>query len=425
MKMPWSIPDNEKKYLRDLAEKQAGYATLPVMEKRKQTWYDLNDANTDYTPPVVIETWTFDRDFLPESIFYCKSATGRSVEYQLLRNIRNYELINDDKVIPDFFEINWFLDINEYGFKVERETRKDAYGFEVGYRYLHPVRDLATDIELLKPAVCKVDKEKTIEWKDFLEDIFDEILQVVIRTNNLECTSLTNRAIELMGMEAFYKAMLEDPGSVHSLMAYLRDNALSVMKWAESEGLLIVNNGNQDSFGTSFNFTRSLPKPGYKGGPARLCDFWGNTNSEETIGISPEMYREFCLPYYIDVCEPMGLVYYGCCEPLHTIWGSVSQLPHLKKVSVSMLCDEKFIGDALRGTEIVFSRKPDPKFLGIDVSLDEESWRAHIRKTVEITYGVFTEFIIRDVYTVHANLNKVKRCIEIAREEIDRYYHYN
>jgi hypothetical protein len=90
-----------------------------------------------------------------------------------------------------------------------------------------------------------------------------------------------------------------------------------------------------------------------------------------------------------------------------------------------MLCDEDFIGDALRGKEIVFSRKPNPRFLGIDVSLNEESWRGHIRKTVEATSGVFTEFIIRDVYTVHGNLNKARRSIELAREEIDRHYHYN
>jgi len=421
--MPWDITDNEKIYLRDLAKKQAEYAALPIMDARKQIWYNLNDGHPDYIPPVVIETWTFDRDFLPDNVFYCKSVAGRSVEYQILRNIRNYELINDDKVMPDFFEINWFLDIDEFGFKVARETRKDADGFEVGYRYLHPVRDLKADFKLLKPAVCHVDKEKTLKWKGFLENIFGDLLPVTIRTNNLECTSLTNRAIELMGMEAYYSTMLVNPGEIHRLMAYLRDNALSIMRWAESQGLIVVNNGNQDSFGTSYNFTGKLPSPGYEGGPARLCDFWGNTNSEETIGISPEMFKEFCLPYYLDVCEPFGLVYYGCCEPVHPVWDSISQLPHLKKISISRWCDEDFMSDALRGTEIVFSRKPDPKYLGINIPLDEESWRAHIRKTIETTQGVFTEFIIRDVYTVHGNLNKVGRSIELARQEIDRYYH--
>lgn len=420
--MSWDIPDNERTCLRDLAKKQAGYAGLAVMETRKKMWYDLNDGRPGNVPPVVVETWTFDRDFLPERIFYCQTSIGRSVEYQLLRNIRNFELLNDDKVMPDFFEINWILDIDEFGFKVARETRKDADGFDLGYRCLYPIRDLDTDFDLLKPAVCKVDKDRTFRWKEYLEDLFGDILPVTIRTNNLECTSLTNRAIELMGMEALYTAMLVNPVKVHCLMAYLRNNALSIMRWVESEGLIVVNNGNQDSFGTSFNFTKRLPSHGYTGGKPKLCDFWGNSNSEETTGISPDMYKEFCLPYYSDVCEPFGLVYYGCCEAVHPVWEYVSRLPHLKKVSISRWCDQDFMGDALRGTEIVFSRKPDPKYLGIDVSLDEESWRAHIRETLDATKGVFSEFIIRDVYTVHGNLNKVRRSIEVAREEIEKNY---
>ena len=260
-----------------------------------------------------------------------------------------------------------------------------------------------------------------MEWKRFLEGIFDGVLPVTLRTNNLECTSLTNRAIELMGMEAFYTAMLLDPEGVHRLMAWLRDNALSIMRWAEEAGLIIVSNGNQDSFGTSFNFTHLLPSPVFDGERARLCDSWGNSNSEETVGISPGMFNEFCLPYYIEVCAPMGLLYYGCCESAHPVWDCFRQLPHLKKVSISRWCDQQFMGNALRGTKIVFSRKPDPQYLGVDVSLNEEAWRAHIRETLDATHGVFTEFIIRDVYTVHGNLDKVRRGVEIAKQEIDRH----
>ena len=42
--MDWQIPDNERKHLRELAKKQAQYAALPVMARRKQMWFDLNDG---------------------------------------------------------------------------------------------------------------------------------------------------------------------------------------------------------------------------------------------------------------------------------------------------------------------------------------------------------------------------------------------
>ena len=418
--MEWHIPADERTYLRELAEKQAEYAALPIMAQRKEMWYALNDGRPGARPPVIVETWTFDRDFFPQNLLRCASASGRIVEQQLLRNIRNHELIDDDKVIPDSFEIGWFMDIDDLGVKIERERVKDSQGVEIGFHYLHPIEDLKKDFHLLKPAVCRVDREQTMAWKEFLEELLGDFLPVHIRTGLFSSTMLTHRVIELMGMEAFFLAMYDSPDQVHRLMAFLRDNALRVMRWAEAEELLRPNNGNQCSFGSSFNFTTRLPGPGYEGGAARLSDMWGNSNSQETVGLAPDMFHEFCFPYYRDVCAPMGLLYYGCCEPAHPFWEDIRQLPHLKKVSISRWCDQRFMAEVLQGTDIVFSRKPDPNFLSLDVKLNEEAWAAHIRETLEATRDLFVEFIVRDVYTVHGNLDNPRRAIEIARREIDR-----
>lgn len=59
--MDLTLPVDERVYLRDLAKKQAEYAALPIMRKRRQMWLDLNDEKPGAEPPVVIETRTFDR----------------------------------------------------------------------------------------------------------------------------------------------------------------------------------------------------------------------------------------------------------------------------------------------------------------------------------------------------------------------------
>ena len=419
--MEWQIPNDERSYLRELAQRQAEYASLPCMAARRQMWYDLNDGCPGARPPVVIETWTFDRDFLPPGVFHCSSPVGRQVETQLLRNLRNHELLDDDKVMPDTFDIGWFMEVDEFGIKIEREVVKDSQGIETGYRFLHPIHDLEQDLPRLRPATFQVDRKRTLDWQEFLADLLGDFLPVVIRTGGHVSTMLTNRVIELMGMQAFFIAMHDQPEAIHRLMAYLRDNALGWLHWMESENLLRLNNGNQDSFGSSYNFTKRLPQPDYTGN-VRVNDVWGSCNSQETVGISPRMFREFCFPYYHAVCEPLGLVYYGCCEPAHPFWNEISRLPHLKKVSISRWCNQQFMGEALRGSKIVFSRKPDPNFLSVDENLQEDSWAAHIRETLDATHGVFIEFIIRDVYTVHGNLGNARRAVEIARREIDRYY---
>jgi hypothetical protein len=421
--MDWQIPDSERTYLRELAKKQAQYAALPIMARRKQMWFDLNDGRPGTRPPFLLISGFFDRDFMPESVFRCASETGRHIERRLLRNILDHEILNDDKVVPDAFDIDWFTDIDATGVRIEQESIPDSQGVNTGFRLKNPIKNLREDFHILKPAVCRVDKERTLAWQAFLEDLFGNVLPVRLITGVYGCGSLTYEAFALMGMEAFYMAMYDQPDEVHRLMAYLRDNGLRIMHWAEDNGLLRLNNRFQlCGAGVTQAYTHRLPSPGYKGPAARLCDMSGGANSQETVGISPQMYHEFCFPYYRDLCAPLGQTYYGCCEPAHPLWDDIRQLPHLRKVSISRWCDERMMAEALRGTEIVFSRKPSPNFLGLDKELNEAAWSAHIRQTLEATRGCLAEFIVCDVYTVHGNLAKARRAVELARAEIDKYY---
>jgi hypothetical protein len=193
------------------------------------------------------------------------------------------------------------------------------------------------------------------------------------------------------------------------------------MHYYEREGLLTPSNGNHSSFGSSYNFTDELPQMDYTGGPYRLRDMFLSANSQETVGVSPRMFQEFCLPYYIRVCEQAGLIYYGCCEPASPFWdAAISKLPNLKKVSISRWCDEQFMGDALQGSGIVYSRKPDPNYLSVDRHLNEEAWAMHIRTSLHAARGCQMEIIIRDVYTLHGDIGNARRAVEIARGEVDR-----
>jgi len=74
--MDWELPDSERIYLRELARQQAACAALPIMAQRRQMWSDLNDGRPGTRPPVIIETWTFDRDFLSADVYRCTRPTG-------------------------------------------------------------------------------------------------------------------------------------------------------------------------------------------------------------------------------------------------------------------------------------------------------------------------------------------------------------
>ena len=423
--MPIILPPEERDYILKLARRQAEIAALPVMQTRAKKWTDVNDCVPGARPPVALEAWTFERDFFPQSLHQCKSDTGRWLEKHFLYNIRQHEIFNDDHVCPGTFDIGWQVWCEEFGLKIKTDHAVDAEGHVLGYHWDPPIKDLKTDLAKIKPASFGVNREKTLEFKKDLEEFLGDIMPVRIRGDAFGNGSLTQRAVWLMSQETFFLAMYDAPDELHQLMAMLRDNAKRIALWAEAEGLLTINNQNQCTCGTCFNFTTKLPRRPVENGKVRLSDMWLREDSQETVGVSPELFHEFCHPYYADLASLYGFVYWGCCEPADTIWEkSLSKLPNLRAVSISRWANEERMAEAFAGRDIVFSRKPDPNLFSLHYDLDESAWRAHIRATLEACtkHSVPCEFVVRDVYSMKGNLMKTRRAVELANEEIDRFY---
>ena len=422
----YTLQKHEISHLRKLARGQADIAALPVMAVREKTWRDVNDGVAGARPPFAIESRTFDRDFLPDTLLQCRTELGRRLERTFLRHIRHHEILGDDHVCPDTLDMTWHVWHNEFGIRIKTERVPDSEGVATGYHFDHPITDLAKDgYDMVKPATFGVDREGTLAEKAFLEETFGDILPVAIRSPGIGGKCITQRLMRLMSMESFFMAMYDCPDTLHGLLGLLRDNAKRMAHWAEAEGLLVLNNGNQCTCGTCFNFTTQLPKRAVAPGDVKLKDLWAGMDSQETVGVSPELFHEFCFPYYADLAGMYGQVYWGCCEPADPIWeSSLSKLPNLKAVSISRWADQAYMAEALSGKNMVYSRKPNPNLLGVDVELNEEAWAAEIRETLEHTVpkGVPTQLVVRDVYSLHGNLAKASRATEIARQEIDRFF---
>ena len=114
---------------------------------------------------------------------------------------------------------------------------------------------------------------------------------------------------------------------------------------------------------------------------------------------------------------------YGCCEPVDPIWDNcISKFENLRKVSISPWCNEEVMGEKLQGSKVIYHRKPSPNFLGVNAVLDEEAFRAHIRKSLHAAKGCKMEITQRDVYTIHNDLAKARRYVEIIRQEIENHW---
>ena len=215
--------------------------------------------------------------------------------------------------------------------------------------------------------------------------------------------------------------MIDYPEEMHDLFNFITNDILDFAKWQEDQGLLTLNNGNDYIGSGSCGFTNELPTENYEEtGIVTMKDIWVNMNSQETVGISPDMFGEFIFPYYYEIAKEFGMVYFGCCEPIHMIWEKyISRLPGLRKVSISAWSNEEYMGDVLRGSNVIYSRKPSPNYIGVGSELDEPLFKEHILSTIKAAEGCKLEFVFRDIYTLSGNIRKPCRAVEIIREIIN------
>lgn len=417
----YTIKSKERIYLRDLARRQLEYSKLPIMEQRTRHWYE-NNALKGEKPIIVVEHGPFREELFPE--IFCSSKMGMAVEKELLSHITSYELINDDKVVPDFYTVNRMIKMKELDQDRIVHHARDTKGRELGYSYEHPVKDLKEDFHVLKKSVYSYDDKETMAHFEFMQDLLGDILDVRISNNSLLWfMSFTARAVNIMGLERLMYSIMDYPEETERFFDFILEDSFEYMDWQEIEGLLALDNGNSRAGAGSYGFTDELPTDEYKKtGRVTTRDIWGNMNSQESVGLSPSMYKEFVFPIFKKAAERFGLVYYGCCEPVHEIWEScVSTLPNLRKVSISPWCDEEYMGEALRGTNVIYSRKPSPNFLGVG-SFDEAAFTEYMKKTMKAAKGCHAEILFRDIYTLTDDITKAGKAVRIVRRLIDEMW---
>ena len=410
-----SLCPRDRERLRRLAFRQRELAEGQASKRRIQLWRELNDSGSLH-PPIAVETWTFDPDFLPPSLLECEGEEARRLEYGFLTHIRREEEIRDDQPVPDACYIGWGISVNRFGLPVATTFAEDAQGRAIGYRQEHPIRDLCADIKKLRPVEIRMDKAATFERQARLDALFGDLLPVRIAGPALEI-HLTSHLIALMGMEYFYTCLYDYPEEMAELMRYITDNERRLLTFYEENGLLRPTDDYRH-IATSYLSTSRAPGSGEA---VRLRDVWAWAEAEETVGLSPRMFTEGILPYFRELGEMAGKIYYGCCEPMQDTLPAILQaLPRIGKVSVSPWSDEAKVAELLRGTGIVYSRKPRASLVGVAETLDEDAFRSHIAATLEAARGCPCEFIFRDIYTVHGNLGKIRRAVELTREVIDK-----
>lgn len=392
--------------LRELAAHQMEIAHSEKNLSRIRHWAAHNDFQ--HAAPIVhIELNTFYDEVVPQRLA-CEGEEARKIEASLLDQTLNLELFDDDWVVRDYYPV--YLD--KYFIPFNLPVQVEHSDKSIGHHFLSQIRDLEEDADKIQPSRFGYDLEKTNRRIEFLSELFGNTLPVRMEGEGFY-SCLTQDIVHIMEMEDMFVAMMDTPDEFKAMMDNLAEDYVKWFRQRESLGLLLPTTAHEPVGQGTRSFTANLPSS-----PKSTTGCWGFMDSQETVGISPELFSQLIFPAYQKVMATYGALSYGCCEPVHVFWEScLSTLPNLRKISISPWCDEEYMGRQLRGRNTVYHRKPSPNFIGVDPKLDEEEFRAHIRKTVQAAEGCALEFTLRDIYTIHHDEDKVRRAIQIIREE--------
>jgi hypothetical protein len=400
--------------LRSLARQVAAIAAGDEQAGKRQLWLDHNSLRA--TRPLIFcdpeKAWY---EIIPLDGLRCRGGLARIWEFKLRKELFWAERIRDDRVIEPVFRVHHVYEESDRGLAARIIGDSDRGS----YRWDAPLNDYA-DLSVLKPREVIPDARKTSALLSCAQETFEGILEVRLEGAWWWSLGMTSDLILLRGFEQALYDLYDDPKGFHALMAFLRDENLAKLDFLEPQGLLSLNNGG-DFIGTGgYGWSRELPGPGFDGTRVRTRDLWGFCESQETSGVSPELFEEFVFAYQLPILERFGLNIYGCCEPLDSRWEIVRRIPRLRKVTVSPWSDVRLMAERL-GDRYIFCRKVNPTRVSV-AHVDEEVVRAELRETFQAAArnNCRVQVLLRDIVTLAGNPDNAVRWTAIAREESDR-----
>jgi len=404
------IASSDRKVLRKLAERVAALASRPCEKEKRELW--LRHNTLEPTRPVIFcdpeNGWN---EIITEDELECSKGLARRWEVVLRKEIFWGESMCDDKVIEPYFDIGYTFSESDWG------VQEVMHGGKGGgsYAWEPAIKDIS-DVERLHHPVIEVDYKTTKQTMELAKDVFGDLLSVRLVGVWWWSLGMTFNLALFRGMEQVMFDMVDNPALVHRLMRILSDGTLSKLDFLEENGLLSLNTDRYVGSG-GFGYVDELPTKGFDG-HVRTLDMWGFAESQETLGISPQMFAEFVFQYQLPILKRFGLNCYGCCEPLELRWEVVRQTPNLRRVSVSAFADLEKMADYL-ADGYVLSYKPSPSDLAVP-EMDEEYVRRKLRRALEVTKGRRVEVIMKDNHTIGRNPKNVINWVRVAREESDR-----
>jgi hypothetical protein len=391
-----SVSKNDRYILRELAKKVAEIAALPIQQETISLWKSLNGLKPE-RPMVMIDQVCWNEMNVNEELtLLTQDKFCRDIERDFRRTLYSWNHMRADMAVEPMVIIPKAIEGAGFGIEIEEECLlTDSENDIMSHSYFDQLRT-EEDLNKIRLPDAMLNVSETARRESIAHEIFDGKLEV--RMQGL--TTMLNAwdwIVQWRGAENVLTDLVDRPDYMHRLISRVIEASMTLLDQAENRGLLASRLSRIHCTGAH---TDELPAPGFDPEKPRAKDVWTCGMAQIFGSVSPAMHKEFEIDHVIQCYSRFGLVYYGCCEPLHARLDIMKKIPNLRKISMSPWVDIEKGAEGI-GRDFVFSRKPSPSFLGFD-TWDPQAVEKDIRSVIEACsrHGCPLELILKDISTV-------------------------
>ena len=348
----------------------------------------------------------------------CQDEYLRAVEQEMRRTLYRWDHVRGDMIVEPFYRLNRAVTIGDIGVSIHEDIlASDGDNNIVSHHYIDQLSDEAS-LEKLHPPEIKVDDGLTERRRTLLDGIFGDVLPVrVMGVTHAGFYMPWDNLSMWRGVEPIYVDLMDNPELLHAFMRRFLDIRLDLLDRLEAMNLMDADLG---ILHCTPGLVDELPGK-IEGGRVTRRNLWGRGTAQVFASVSPAMHDEFEIEYAKKFFEGFGLVYYGCCEPLHNKIDIVKKLPNLRKISITPWADVRKAAERI-GKDYVLSRKPNPASVAVP-SLDEDALRKDILETLSLCRenGTPVEITLKDISTVCYNPNNLTRWEQVVMETVRNF----
>ena len=398
--------------LRELAHAWAEAAAHPRHAENAKLYRAVNDLR-QIRPVVLIDEIPFHELNVDGSLtLRCTDPFLRSIEDRLRKTLFQWRHFPADMIVPRHVSVEKIIHSTGIGVEIEEQTiSTNAANHIVSHDY-HDQFAHDEDLQKLRVPVITYDQTETLRRYHLLGEMIGDIVPVKISGVGYLYTMIWDDIVMYRGATSPLMDLIDREEFTRALVARLYEIRAAVAAQYESLGL--YDYGHETVHCTA-GLSDDLPTPDPATGAGRR-NVWCRGAAQILGSVSKAMQEEFEIEHAKKLFEPFGLVYYGCCEPLHRKLDILAKLPHLRKIGVTPWADVDLMAEFIGG-KYVMACKPNPAAVAIG-SLDEDALRKELRHMLAAVRrnNASCDLVLKDISSAAGRLENLIRWEQIAME---------